>query len=165
MSQTLSTNPGAKAPQSLLTVILITGLLAGSLDALAATINFLIHGTGPGKLWRAVASGALGPSARSGGVGIALLGLLFHYIIAFSWTTLYLLIYPKIPLLQKNILLSALLWSIVVWLVMNLAVVPLSRIGRFPTWAPWKLLLDLLILCVVIGLPAAWMAKRYYSRK
>lgn len=165
MSQTLS-SPRARAPQSLLTVILVTGLLAGTLDAIAATTNFWIHGgTDAGRLWRAVASGALGPSARNGGTGIALLGLLFHYIIAFSWTTIYLLIYPKIPLLRKNILLSSLLYSLFVWLIMNLVVVPLSRIGKFPAWAPGRLLVDMLILTVVIGLPAALMARWYYSRK
>jgi hypothetical protein len=165
MTQSLSTSSGVQRGQSLLTAIVLTGLLAGTLDATAATVNFWIHGgTGPGKIWRYVASAALGPSVRTGGTGIVLLGLLFHYIVAFSFTVFYFVIYPKIPVLSTSIAVSGLLYGVFAWLVMNLAVVPLSRIGKFPSTLE-SVITNMLILMVAIGLPIAWMAGRYYRRK
>jgi len=165
MSQSLSTHPGAQRGQSLLTAILLTGLLAGTLDATAATVNFWIHGgTGPGKIWRYVASAALGPSARTGGTDMVLLGLLFHYIVAFCFTIFYFVVYPKIPALSKSVVVSGLLYGVFAWLVMNLAVVPLSRIGKFPSTLE-SVITNMLILMVMIGLPVAWMARRYYGQK
>ena len=164
MTQTLTSNSGARPRKSLLAAILLTGLLAGTLDAIAATVNFWIHGgKDAGKIWRYVAGAALGPSARTGGTGIMLLGLFFHYIVAYAFTVFYFLIYPKMPALSKNFVVSGLLYGIFVWIVMNLGVVPLSQIGKFPSTVE-SVVTNILILMVMIGLPIAWGAKRYYGK-
>jgi len=164
MTQTLSTNPPKKRNQSPLNAILLTALLAGTLDAISATVNFWIHGSkGAERIWKYVASAALGASARTGGTGIILLGLLFHYIIAFAFTLFYFLVYPKMPLLSKNIVLSALLYGIFVWIVMNLGIVPLSYIGKFPSTLE-GVITNMFILIIAIGLPVAWGARRYYGK-
>jgi len=164
MTKTLSGNSPKKTNQSPLTAILLTGLLAGTLDATAATVNFWIHGgKDAGKIWRYVASAALGPSVRTGGTGIILLGLFFHYIIAFAFTIFYFLVYPKMPVLSKNKVVSGLLYGIFAWIVMNLGVVPLSYIDKFPSTLE-SVITNMLILMVMIGLPIAWGARRYYGK-
>ncbi len=77
--------------------IVQAGLLAGTLDISAACIHaYLLRGTTPVQVLRYVASGVWGTDAFQGGTGIALQGLLFHFIIAFGWTVLFFLAYPLI---------------------------------------------------------------------
>ncbi|MEO6219460.1 MAG: hypothetical protein ABIO81_03460 [Ginsengibacter sp.] len=69
-----------------------TGLLAGTLDAIAAMINYTINGGKlPSRIFQYIASGAVGTQAFKGGKGMIILGTIFHYIIA--------LLYP-IPVLD-----------------------------------------------------------------
>ena len=159
-SPTLSRNT-----QSAFIFILLTGLLAGTLDGLSACIWFMIKGgKDPGIIFRYIASAALGPSARTGGVGMTLLGIFFHYFNAFAFTIFYFFVYPKLPLLAKNKIASAVLYGTCVWVVMNLAVVPLSHISKFPS-KPGNAVIEWLILVVMIGLPIAWRTDNYYSAK
>ena len=61
--------------------VLVTGLIAGTLD---------------------LAGGVFGKDALTGGISKKLSGLFFHYFIAFVFTLFYFLIYPKIKLLAKK---------------------------------------------------------------
>ncbi|HEY4612913.1 MAG TPA: hypothetical protein VII11_08025, partial [Bacteroidota bacterium] len=85
--------------------ILTTWLLAGTLDILAAFTQYMI-GTGgknPVNVLLFIASGVFGrETAFSGGYPMAALGLAFHYFIAFTWTLLFYLAYPKMNILAKN---------------------------------------------------------------
>ncbi|MGE5859094.1 MAG: hypothetical protein ACM34J_00975 [Ignavibacteria bacterium] len=72
-------------------IIVLTTLLAGSLDISAAFINSLVRaGTGPVKVLQYIASGLLGPEAFSGGWMTAFFGLASHYFITFVWTSCFL---------------------------------------------------------------------------
>ena len=66
----------------MLKAILKTGLIAGTLDILAAIV-ILAKMNAVGVL-QYVASGVFGKEAFSGGTTMAIAGLIFHYIIAFS---------------------------------------------------------------------------------
>lgn len=109
-----------------------------------------------------IASKAVGPDAFSGGLPMALLGLFFHYIIAFSWTALFFLLYPRIKLLSKNKIIVGLGYGVVVWLMMNLVVLPIVN-GAFQ---PFQLqsVIGIVILMVCIGLPVSWGAGKHYSK-
>ncbi|MBL7818375.1 MAG: hypothetical protein JNL70_25410 [Saprospiraceae bacterium] len=147
---------------SLWQTILATGLIAGTLDILAAI--FLLANGQAISILKYVASGAFGKAALEGGNGMALWGLLFHFIIAMSWVILYFLAYPRIPFLKKNIFISAVIYGIVVWSVMNLVVLPITHIGLRPfNWL--SVLKNMTILCFCIGLPAAAFAQRFYQNK
>lgn len=68
--------------------VIILGLIVGSLDILAAIIDYsLSTHKNPVVIFKFIASGIIGQSAFTGGTGIVLLGLLFHYIITFLFTT------------------------------------------------------------------------------
>src|SRR5205085_9488017 len=78
-------------------VILATGLLAGTLDAIAAIVNYTINGGKlPSKIFQYIASGAVGPQAFTGGAGMIILGIVLHYTIAMSFTLFFFLIFPGI---------------------------------------------------------------------
>ena len=79
-----------------LKTILLSGLLVGTLDILAACTDFYIaRGKNPVAVLNYVASGIIGKTAFSGGSGVALLGLLCHFIIAFSFTGFFFWLYSK----------------------------------------------------------------------
>ncbi|MEO8108584.1 MAG: hypothetical protein ABI594_01060 [Ginsengibacter sp.] len=107
--------------------ILFAGLLVGSLDILTAFVDYYIQsGKGPAGVLKFVASGVFGASAFSGGAIMIFWGLLFHYIIAFCFTIFFIWVYPRFSFLRKNIIITAVVYGLFVWLVMNRVVVPLS---------------------------------------
>src|SRR5258706_9232927 len=105
-----------KKHSSLFKTILITGLIAGTLDICAATIKYLVTARrNPVHLYYFIASGVFGKDAGTGNSMMAVWGLLFHYTIALIFTAFYFLVYPKIKFLSRNIVLSGLLYGIFVW--------------------------------------------------
>ncbi len=81
--------------------ILITGLVAGTFDGLAAIIHLSILGKDPIRVFNFIASGVFGKAAYTGGLSMILAGIAFHYIIATIWTFIYFMIYPKIKTPRK----------------------------------------------------------------
>src|ERR1700756_1780609 len=98
-------HPLAKSRQSLFRYIILSWFVAGSLDALAA-IFILSHGNAP-AVFRFISSGIYGSKAFTGGTGMVELGVALHYFIAFSFTIFYFAIFRYLPILQKNVFLSA----------------------------------------------------------
>ena len=157
-SQTL---PG----KNLIKTILITGLIAGTLDILAASTNaYLRSGISPIRVLQFVASGLFGTEAFSGGLTMAFSGLIIHYMIALSWTLLFFLIYPKLSFLSKNKIVTGILYGIFVWLAMNFVVLPLTAVPKSPFNAT-QAIVGTVILIFMIGLPISILANRYYSNK
>ena len=160
MSRYTSDDFDEKSP---LKTILVTGLLAGTLDALAAIIHYTINGGKlPSRIFQYIASGAVGEQAFTGGTGMVILGIIFHYTIAFAFTLFFFLIYPRINLLSKNKILTAIAYGIFVWLVMNLIVVPMSNIPASP-FNLKQAVIGAVILMLAIGLPVSIIIGRYYQ--
>lgn len=142
--------------------ILKTGLIAGVCDITCAMIHYVIRtGNNPLRILNYVASAIFGSRASEPGVAMPLLGLLFHFIIATIFSAFFFFIYPRLKFLSKNIIVSGVAYGVFVWLIMNLAVVPLSRIGRFPSNA-LQAVISLIIIVIAIGLPIAILTYRYY---
>jgi hypothetical protein len=115
-------------------------------------------------VFRYVASGALGKAAFEGGLDIALLGLLFHFVIAMGWTILFFFAYEKVKILQLNKFIVGIGYGIFVWLGMNLIVLPLSRIPPL-TYRLTPTLIMIAIHMFVIGLSISLLANRFFSQK
>jgi hypothetical protein len=145
--------------------ILIGGLIAGTLDISYACIySYLRRGTKPVVILQFVASGALGPSASTGGAKTAALGLVFHFLIALIAATVFYFASRAISFMITHAVISGIVFGICVYLVMNLVVLPLSRIPvKVPLWAyPWPSLIGgLLIHMFGIGLPIALVVRKY----
>jgi hypothetical protein len=158
-TQSFSSSPYAGIGKA----ILVAGFIAGTLDISTAMIVYHFPAEPMG---RHIASGAVGrEAAQAGGMGMVVLGFFFHYFIAYSWTTLFFLLYPKVSILQKNKYVVGLLYGIVVWIVMNRIVLPMTMIKRASTFSWSAAALGAAILMVMIGLPVSLLANRFYSRK
>ena len=94
-----------RAPMTLTTgrAILFGGLTVGTLDLIDAFVFFGIRsGAQPIGILHSIAAGFLGrDAARAGGVPTAIVGLLSHYLVAFSIVTVYILLSRAMPLLRK----------------------------------------------------------------
>jgi Protein of unknown function (DUF1440). len=90
-------------------------------------------------------------------------GFIVHYFIAFSFTVFYFLVYPYVTMLGKNKWVSGVVYGWFIWVVMNLVVLPyFSFIPRRPFDWPNDVV-GLVILPLVVGVPIAVGAERYYS--
>src|SRR5260221_10829296 len=113
-----------------LQAILWGTLVVGTLDALDAIVFFgLRSGARPIRIFQGIASGLIGPAAGQGGLKTAALGLFLHYFIAFGIVTTYFLVSRRVRLLTRHPVVCGLLYGLVAYAVMNLVVIPLSKIG------------------------------------
>jgi hypothetical protein len=148
--------------KSKMITIILTGLLTGTLDALAAILaNYKIKAA---VIFKFIASGLFGKAAFAGGAGMVLWGLCFHYFIAVSFTTVSFLIYPWFTGILKNKYLMALMFAIIIWLITNLVIIPLSKIGLQPMNF-FLVLIGIGILVLTIGLPIIFIANWWYTKK
>jgi len=145
-----------------LTTILLTGLLTGTLDALAAIAwNYKIN---PAKIFQFIASGVFGKQAFNGGVEMILWGLFFHYLIACSFTVVFFITYPAFIGALKNKYVTGIIFALITWVLTNLVIVPLSQIGWRPVSVSF-IVTGFGILIFTIGLPIALIANKFYARK
>jgi len=145
------------------TAIVLTGIVAGTLDISAAIINyFLSGGSHLIRIFFYIASGIFGSSAYSGGFGMAFLGLIFHYSIATIWSAIFFAGYPRVNKFLPNKFINAVLYGTTVWVMMTFIVLPLSSVQQFPFHID-KALISFGILIVCIGLPISWMTEKFYS--
>ncbi|MGC3943612.1 MAG: hypothetical protein QM762_03585 [Chryseolinea sp.] len=135
-------------------------LMVGTLDITAAVIQTLINGRNPLMMLKFIASGVFGSEALAGGNGYAVMGLLFHYIIAGIWTWLFFLLYPRLRFLQENVWVTTVVYGLFVWFVMNRIVLPLSNTPSIP-FTVRGALISATILILAIGMPLALMARRH----
>ncbi len=149
--------------QKVIKIILWTAFLAGTLDILSAIINtYLQFNISPGRVFRFIASGVFGDEAYSGGAEMIAAGVLFHYSIALIWTAIFFFIFMKVKLPSGYKYIFGLLYGILVWLVMNLIVIPLSNTPQHPLTFR-GVLLGVLFLMFFIGLPVSLSYHKYYS--
>ncbi|MEO6729897.1 MAG: hypothetical protein ABIN01_01680 [Ferruginibacter sp.] len=146
--------------------IIQAGFLVGTLDILAAFIYFFVKSgdKNVSKILKYIASGLFGKEAFSGGSMMIAAGLLLHYIIAFAFTIFFFLVFPKASIFSKNKILTGIVYGIFIWMVMNLVVVPSSKIPNRPIEFS-NAILSLVILVVCIGIPLSFMATRFYRNK
>ena len=111
----------------------IGGGIGGLLDAIYATVTWgVILSSNPAGVWQSVASGLLGKSAFEGGNSTAALGLALHFVIAFVMALVYVLASRRLPVLLSRPILMGVLYGLLLYVVMNFIVVPLSAIGFHP---------------------------------
>lgn len=151
--------PGAKR------AIITAGLIAGSLDIISACVQFYLKtGKNPVRVLKFVASGVFGKDALAEGTMYAAWGLLFHYLIAFSFTLFFFWIYPRWKVLSFNKYLTAVGYGLFVWLIMNRVVVPLSQTPKTPFQLTQAMIAATILICM-IGLPLSLIIGKYYSEK
>jgi len=158
-AHTSFTNPGAKR------TIITAGLIAGSLDILTACVQYYIKtGKDPVNVLNFVASGVFGKDALTGGTMYAVLGLLFHYLIAFAFTLFFFWVYPRWKALSFNKYLTAVGYGLFAWVIMTRIVLPLSQAPKIPFHIKPAMIAAAILICM-IGLPLSLIIGKYYSEK
>jgi hypothetical protein len=155
-------NHEARPPLSPAKAILYGTLVVGTLDILDALIYFgLRYGVAPIRIFHSIAAGLLGrDAARAGGLPTAFLGGFLHYFIAFSIVTAFVLASRKFPFLIRQPWLTGAIFGVLVYLFMNLVVLPLSALHSTPDLSPSVDLLNgVLIHIFGIGVPTALFAR------
>jgi len=150
---------------SIFITIILTALLAGTLDIAAAMLNFYLPtGKNPVIVLQFIASGVFGKTAFAGDPMMPWYGTIFHYCIAATWTVTYFFIYPKIKILSKNWFLSGSSYAVIVWLIMTQAVLPLSNVPQIP-FDLGRAAIGIAILIVCVGMPISFLVSKFYRMK
>ena len=133
---------------------LLAGLLAGTLDITAAGIQYFIKtGKNPSGVLRYVASGAFGPDAFSGNSTMLFWGLLFHFMIAITFSFLFFFLINNIPALSKQKILFAIIYGIFMWATVRYLILPFSQIKPSPfDLKNVVIAVSILIICISIPL-------------
>jgi hypothetical protein len=140
--------------------ILISGFIAGSLDGIAAIVLFAhpVNLHNAGNIFRYIASGLIGQGAYSNGVIYPFMGLVLHYLIAVIWSAVYLLFLYRL-FKPGNLLLRVVLFTSLIWIVMNGFVVPLSGLGAARSNG-WSIMRSFLVLVICVGLPVVLVTEK-----
>jgi hypothetical protein len=132
----------------------------GAIDFLYATLFVLLRGRPWYRPWQGVAYAVLGPDALTGGYRSALLGILLHFTVATCIAWVYLAASRWLPMLRQWFLIGGLVFGAIAFFVMNLVVIPLTRIGRQEfKWSAFAIG-GLLIHVLLLGPAAAYFASR-----
>ncbi len=124
---------------------LLASVLAGIPDIFAAAA--LVRQP-PSRILQLIASGLLGKASYEGGRTTAALGLALQVAMSFVIALVYNLAVAQSALIRDNPLMFGALYGIVVYVVMNFVVVPLSRSHPKPRWVPRSVIAMLIVMAI-----------------
>jgi hypothetical protein len=160
----LSPPDAATSRWTIVRTIAIAGLIAGTLDISDAFLFLTGPGFGPFKLLQFIASGAFGPASFQGGWPTAVLGLVFHFLIATSAAAVYVGAAVRWRSLARRPVLWGPPFGLVVFGTMHYGVVPLSAAPKgTSSVATLANLVFAHIFC--IGLPIAFVTNRSFCSR
>jgi hypothetical protein len=154
--RTFRTTDVFKISPGTLRKILIAGFIAGTIDVGAACV---INSLGPVVILKAIAAGILGPASFRGGAAVAALGLILQWLMSWDIAAVYLVAAANMPILRARWILSGLAYGMVVFIVMNFIVMPLSAVGHFPTFTVIRAVGNLLAM-FLFGLIISYFGSR-----
>jgi uncharacterized membrane protein YagU involved in acid resistance len=138
---------------------LLGGVVAGTFDiTYACTFWYVKRGVPPARVFRSVASGVLGDASFTGGWRTALLGLVLHYFIATSMAVTYYLFARRWSDLAQRPWTFGPLYGVLLYVIMNYIVVPLSAANPGSRNLVW-VLLSIAVHAFLIGTPCALFAR------
>jgi hypothetical protein len=144
-------------------------LLTAISDGLfACFLSGVVYRSGVTRLWQGVASVLLGPEALTGGTRTALIGVLMHFGVAFTWSAVFLFLVMRWARVREvlaspwGVLKVATVYGPFIWMVMSLLVIP-GFTGRSPNiTARWWI--QLLGHIPFVAVPMLWAIARWPSR-
>jgi hypothetical protein len=127
----LAPHPGSRRAGAFF-VILRIGLIAGTLDITENLIFNEFRAITPKMVFQYIASGLIGMRAFNPGLASVALGVAIHYAIALTWTAVFYSASRKFGVLVRRPVTSGLVYGGIVYLIMNLIVLPLTRVPHAP---------------------------------
>jgi len=133
--------------------VLGAGLFAGILDAIAAILIYLYSGgKNINRVFQYIASAIFGKAAFSGGLLMVLYGIIFHLLIACSFAMFFFLLYPRLKILSRHPVFSGLLYGVLIWMFMNLILLPITRVTQAP-FHFMQSIVGMIVVMFLVGLP------------
>jgi len=144
------------------TKILTAGMLVGILDGLFAVVLYVVvlKLSTPLRVFQGIAAAVLGRESFQGGLATAALGLVLHFTVAHAWAVVYFLALQSSAAVRRLVqaparsVAAGMLFGALVWVVMDLVVLPLTRSRPTPV-ASGMFLTMLIGHMFVVGLPIA----------
>jgi hypothetical protein len=125
--------PQLFAAKSSARAVVVAGIAAGTIDIGSAMFILQQPAT---KICRYICYGLIGERALSGGVSMVLLGLVLQEAMSMLIAAIYLFAMRQTTVLGSRPLLSGLVAGVVIFLVMNYFVMPLSKVGHVAHFSP-----------------------------
>jgi len=148
--------------QSIVKPIAIATLISGALDIGFAMILTVWFGRHIPDMLRFVASGPI-PSATEMGMNGAILGLVVHFALMAIMATVFMLLVRSRPQWLDKPWLTAVVFGLVTYVVMNLIVVPVRFDAPLPP-KPLSIATQLFAHIVLVGLVMTYVARKYLRR-
>jgi hypothetical protein len=143
--------------------ILWIGVVAGTLDITENIVFNVFRGITPFRIFQFIASGLIdGRSFQLGWASVGF-GVVIHYTIALTWAAIFYVAATRFnfSVLTRRPILSGLLYGVLVYVIMNFIVLPLSAVPARPSAATIVVRVNaVLALMFCIGLPVALLVKR-----
>ena len=140
-------------------IIVAAAALLGTVDLIyACSFWYALHDVPPARILRGIASGWLGSRAYTGGPGVLWLGAASHYGIMMAMVLTYAMASHRIPLLLRRPWRCGAFYGLLLYVVMNGIVVPLSAAAG-PSLRPAWVIGSLIVHVWLIGVPIAWSAR------
>jgi hypothetical protein len=136
--------------------ILMAGSIAGVIDIGAAS---LIYSARPDRILQAIAAGLLGKESFSAGAESSVLGFVLQIFMSCLIAAVYVIATHRLPALRRNWVVAGLAYGVVVFGVMNYVVVPLSAVGKSPTFTA-ALFIENLAAMLLFGLIITFIDRR-----
>jgi hypothetical protein len=137
------------------------GLLAGALDITYACLFWAIKAGVPAqRIFQSVAAGLLGKDSFTGGWPTAILGLALHFFIATTMSVTYFLVARRVPTLGVRPVPFGAAYGLLLYVIMNYVVVPLSNAPHGGAKDPLWVGLSIVVHMVLIGIPIALFTRR-----
>jgi hypothetical protein len=151
-----------RASRALLSALTIALLLAAGDLVFACTYWHLLYDVPVLQIAQTIASGLLGKRSFAGGTQTVVLGLLLQYLMMLMMVGTYYLFSRQLSGLRQHPWRYGLLYGVVLYIVMNEIVVPLSAAPKTPFVLSWIIgsILVHLVIGVVTAHGARWAATR-----
>ncbi len=146
--------------------VVIGGLIVAIGDiAFATTVWFSWDAAGIEKVFQTIAVGVLGKASYEGGVQSALIGAGLHVLMATSFVVIYTLVARRVPALLRRPFALGAMYGVVLYVVMNFVVMPLSRVGRSPSFEHLDTIALSVIAHMVFGVLCVLFARRALAKR
>ena len=151
---------GSGLPARPLAAIFWGGLLAGIFDIGQAFVGFGLMGARPFRILQHIAGGVFGARSMQMGWTSAVLGLVFHFTIAFTAAAVYYLASRVLRVMVEHAVVCGLIYGELVFLFMYFVVLPLTPLGP-AQFSMATYITGPIGHTVLVGLPIALSVRRF----
>lgn len=144
---------------SVLAAIAFGGLVAGTIDIGSACV---INALSPAVILHAIASGLLGAASFRDGLPAALAGLGLQWLMSLLIAAIFVAAATRLAWMRRSWIAAGAAYGLVIYLVMNFGVVPLSAAPFHPHFRPAKVIENLLAM-LLFGLIVSASARAFLS--